>query len=77
MTNALPSIVQRIKDYCESSPSGQLVNSIALASILGTTPKYLREWASHPAIQQFKTRGAGGNFWGNAKTIKEFNREKK
>lgn len=76
MNNALPSIVQRIKDYCESCPHGQLVNSIALATILGTTPKYLREWSSHPAIQPFKTRGSEGNFWGAAKTIKEFNKEK-
>lgn len=77
MTKELPSIVQRIKAYCESAPHGQLVNSIALATILGTTPKYLREWASHPAIQQFKTRGHEGNFWGAAKTIKEYNKETK
>lgn len=64
-------------DYCENSPSGQLVNSIELASILGTTPKYLREWASHPEIQKYKTRGASGNFWGDAKTIREFNKETK
>lgn len=76
MTKPLPAIVQRIKSYCESAPHGQLVNSIALATILGTTPKYLREWSSHPAIQQFKTKGLTGNFWGAAKTIKEYNKEK-
>jgi hypothetical protein len=67
-----PAIVKRMRDYLKQAPDGQIVNSIELASILGTSAHYLREWSSHPELAPFKTRAATGNFWGNEKTIREW-----
>ena len=67
-----PTIVRRIVDYLKDCPDGQAVNSVELASILGTTAHYLREWSSHPELAAYKTRAATGNLWGNQKTIREW-----
>jgi len=67
-----PAIVKRMRDYLKQAPDGQIVNSIELALILGTSAHYLREWSSHHELAPFKTRAATGNFWGNEKTIREW-----
>jgi AraC-like DNA-binding protein len=61
--NNQPAIVKRILDTINWHPHENLT-SIELANLLGTTPKYLREWTSHADLAPHLTKRCGKTIWG-------------
>ena len=67
MKKSNPAMVQKMIDAIKWHPCENL-SSQELANIIGTTPKYLREWTSHPALQPYKGKKGNNTIWHNIKT---------
>ncbi len=63
MTDTTPSIVARIIGHLDKR-KGAALTTAQLAECIGVSKKYIREWASHPALAKYRVQTNGKtNLW--------------
>lgn len=66
----LPPFLHRVIDYAKKLPDGDLVDAYQLSIDLHTHIGSVRQFALHPAIQDYKFMHKKKAWYGNARTIK-------